>query len=113
LSFFFLFPRFHNVVGYLDRHGLNEHGLSKLGFGRCACTFLHHPLGEKPGFSTMVSIMFQLHFEIENVTPNYFNSKWHFQLPTKIVDNVDLNPQHNQNLFTRVKFSTNIEVTRF
>jgi hypothetical protein len=75
LSFFFLFPRFHNVVGYLDRHGLNEHGLSKLGFGRCACTFLHHPLGEKPGFSTMVSIMFQLHFEIENVTPNYFNSK--------------------------------------
>jgi hypothetical protein len=43
----------------------------------------------------------------------FLNSKWCFQLPTKIVDNVESNPQHNWNLPSRVKFSTNIEVTRF
>jgi len=34
-------------------------------------------LGEKLRFSTMVSITFQLHFEIENIT---FNCKFFFQL---------------------------------
>jgi hypothetical protein len=28
-------------------------------------------LGEKPKFSTMVLITFQLHFEVENITSNY------------------------------------------
>jgi hypothetical protein len=43
----------------------------------------------------------------------FFNSKWCFQQPTKIVENVELNPQHNRNLLTRINFSINIEVTRF
>ncbi len=42
----------------------------------------------------------------------FFNSKWFFQLATKIVDNVELNPQHSQSLHTCVNFSTNIEVTK-
>jgi hypothetical protein len=65
----------------------------------------------------MILIMFQLYFEVENIISNYkmffFNSKWRFQLPTKIINNVELNPQHNWNLPTSVNFSINIEVTRF
>ncbi len=29
------------------------------------------PLGKKLGFSTMVSTLFQLHFEVENIISNY------------------------------------------
>ncbi len=53
------------------------------------------------GFNT-----FQLHFEVENVTSNYyfFNSIWFFQMLTKIVDNVESNPQHIQSPPTCVNF---------
>jgi cysteine sulfinate desulfinase/cysteine desulfurase-like protein len=74
-------------------------------------------LGEKSRFATMVSTTFELHFEVENVTSNYkmcFSiQNDFFQQLTKIVDNVELNPQHIQSLPTHMNFSTNIVVTRF
>jgi hypothetical protein len=66
----------------------------------------------------MVLTTFQLHFEVENITSNckmFFSTQNDVLncLPTKIIDNVESNPQHSQNLPTHVNFSTNIDVTRF
>jgi hypothetical protein len=56
----------------------------------------------------MVLITFQLHFELENVISSckmFFSTQNDiFNCLSKIVDNVELNPQKNQILHTRVNF---------
>jgi hypothetical protein len=51
--------------------------------------------GEKPKFSTMFSTTFQFSFIVENITFNYkiffATQKWHCQLISKIIDNVENN----------------------
>jgi hypothetical protein len=66
-GFFALFRSCLRVYKNFFTIVVNVECLSTLDF----CMFFLFTLGEKLGFSTMVSNMFQLHFEVENVASNY------------------------------------------
>jgi hypothetical protein len=70
-------------------------------------------LRENPMFSTT----YQLSFIVENITFNckmfFAIQKWHCQLVSKIVDNVESTLQHSWKQHTCVNFWVSVEVTTF
>jgi hypothetical protein len=78
-------------------------------------TLLPWALGGKPHFSTMFSITSQLSFIVENITFNckmsFAIQKWHCELISKIVDNVESTLQHSWKQRTRVNLWVTVEVT--